>query len=116
MNSTQKVNLIGVLKGNDTRIRQKVGNMNLSRSNVLNGVVVFQVIWFSIEKYNAEISKTTLLKILKRSLIIFLSTLFLNLYLNFNEISISGVYDNNKLSILQTNSTINNIRIIVIQF
>lgn len=39
-----------------------VGNTNLSRSDVLNGVVVFQIIWFSIEKYNAEISKNYTIK------------------------------------------------------
>ena len=50
-------------------------------------------IWYSFKKYDTEISKTTLLKILKRSSIIFLLGLFLNLYLyfNFGEVRVMGV-------------------------
>jgi len=49
--------------------------------------------WFSFKKYDTKISKTTLLKVLKRTTIIFLLGLFLNLFphFNFNEVRIMGV-------------------------
>lgn len=50
-------------------------------------------VWFSFKKYDIKISKITLLKILKRSIIIFLLGLFLNLfpYFNFSEVRFMGV-------------------------
>lgn len=50
-------------------------------------------VWFSFKKYNTEISKKSVLKIFKRTIIIFLLGLFLNLYphFNFGEVRIMGV-------------------------
>lgn len=50
-------------------------------------------VWFSFKKYDTHLSKITLLKIFKRTVLIFLVGLLLNLfpYFNFGEVRIMGV-------------------------